>query len=134
MLTVQFVPYSAIENKDSDARIDYLLEIVKEGNIVFLQGKLKPKEETLLIQRTMEIVDKSFNGIEISAVEPQNKNKAFFDSIKRFFIKTLMGDSVGVTIIGPANIIQEIKRDPEKMQLLIDNNTETKKDEKKKGK
>ena len=33
-------------------------------------------------------------------------------------IKTLMGDREGITVIGPATIVKEIKRDPNKIELF----------------
>lgn len=70
MLTLQFVPYSDIAYLTSDERIGKLLDIVKKDNIVLMQGRLKPIEETSLIQRTMEIIDKNFKGIEICTIYP----------------------------------------------------------------
>ena len=49
MLTLQFVPYSEIEDLNSNERVDKLLDLVREEKIVLMQGRLKPEEETLLI-------------------------------------------------------------------------------------
>ena len=74
MLTLEFVPYSDIEDLNSDDRIKKLLGIVKEQNIVLMQGRLKPDEETLLIQKTMEEIDRRFKGVEICTIYPEDKN------------------------------------------------------------
>jgi len=34
------------------------------------------------------------------------------------FINLLLGDRNGITIIGPASIVKEIKKDPNKIELL----------------
>lgn len=117
MLTLQFIPYEEISRLDSDNRIKKLLKIVRENKIVVMQGRLRPFEETELIQRTMEGVNGKFKGIELCTVYPSDKKK--IDNLfKRFVIKTFMGEREGITIIGPATIVKEIKRDPNKIELL----------------
>jgi hypothetical protein len=37
--------------------------------------------------------------------------------IKKEFFRLMLGNSEGMTIIGPASVIKEIKRDPNKIQL-----------------
>jgi len=120
MLTLQFVPYSDIEVLDSDKRIDKLLELVKDEKIVLLQGRLKPDEETQLIQRTMELISKSFKGIEVCTIYPESKDKQLLGIMRKEMVKLLLGNREGLTIIGPASIVKEIKRDPNKIQLLTD--------------
>lgn len=120
MLTLQFVPYSDMENLDSDGRIKKVLGLVKEEKIVLMQGRLKPIEETQLIEQTMEILSKTFKGIEICTIYPENKNKQLFTKMKKELIKFLIGDRDGFTVIGPATVVKEIKRDPNKILLLTD--------------
>ncbi|MDO8628583.1 MAG: DUF2073 domain-containing protein [Nanoarchaeota archaeon] len=118
MLTLQFVPYSEIERLDSNGRIKKLLGIVKEEKIVLMQGRLKPEEETGLIQKTMEAVGKSFTGIEICTIYPEEVNADLFGRLKKEFYKVLIGDREGITIIGPASLVKEIRKDPNKIQLF----------------
>ena len=122
MLTIQFVPYHEIEPLSQDARVKKLIDIAKENKIVVMEGRLRPAEETLLIQKTMESITKNFRGIEISTVYPNKKKKQdFTKSLKSAMAKFLIGDREGMTIIGPANIIKEIKRNPNKIELLTKN-------------
>ncbi|HLD12752.1 MAG TPA: DUF2073 domain-containing protein [Candidatus Nanoarchaeia archaeon] len=119
MLTLQFVPYSEIERLDSTGRIKKLLGIVREEKIVLMQGRLKPEEETGLIQKTMEAVGKSsFTGIEICTIYPEEVNADLFGRLKKEFYKALIGDREGITIIGPASLVKEIRKDPNKIQLF----------------
>jgi hypothetical protein len=60
MLTLQFVPYTEIEQLSSARRIQKLLNIVKQNKIVLLEGRLKKEEETDLIEITMEEIDDKF--------------------------------------------------------------------------
>ncbi|MDP6641827.1 MAG: DUF2073 domain-containing protein [Candidatus Nanoarchaeia archaeon] len=117
MLTLQFVPYNEIESLSSNSKVRKLLNLVKENKIVLMEGRLKPNEETDLIQRTMESVSKDFKGIELCTIYPNNKNKF----LKTFLISLLIGDRTGLTVVGPANIVKEIKRDPNKILLLTEN-------------
>jgi len=102
---------------DSETRIKELLEIVKQDKIVLLEGKLKETEEAELIRRTMEEITENFTGIELGVINPDAKDKSFHKKIKSIMVKLLLGDREGFTIIGPANIIKEIKKDPNKIQL-----------------
>lgn len=117
MLTLQFVPYSDIAYLSPEERINKLLNIVKADNIVLMQGRLDPVEEAKLIQNTMEIIDKEFKGIEICTIYPEEKNMKVFRKLTNSVVKSLLGHRDGITIIGPANIVKEIKRDPNKIYL-----------------
>ena len=119
MLTLQFVPYSEIENLDSQARIGKLLDIVKQNKIVLMQGRLKPDEETLLIVETMSQIKKSFKGVEICTIYPEEKDLQFFNKVRKEMVKFLIGHRDGVTIIGPSSIVKEIRRNPNKVSCLL---------------
>src|SRR3989338_3896770 len=102
MLTLQYIPFAEMENLSSERRIAKLLTIVKKNKIILMQGRLKPLEETTLIEKTMEEVDKEFKGIELCTIYSENeKSKKVGKQIKQAFIKMLMGDRDGLTIIGP---------------------------------
>jgi hypothetical protein len=118
MLTLQFVPYIDIAALDSEHRLKKLLDIVKEDKIILLEGRLKEQEEAELIKKTMESIDEKFTGIELGVVYPEGKDKGLYKTIQRIMVRWLLGDRVGFTIIGPANIIKEIKKDPDKIQLF----------------
>ena len=117
-LTLQFVPFEEINSLAPEKRINRLLDIVKKDKIVLLQGRLKPSEEAWLIQKTMEYVSKDFKGIELCTIYPEARNAQLFSQMKGLLVKFLMGSREGLTMIGPANIIKEIKRDPGKIELL----------------
>ncbi len=118
MLTLQFVPYGDIESLDSGQRIRKLLGIVKENKVILMQGRLKPEEETGLIQQTMELIREQFKGVEICTIYPEEKKLQFLSKVKKEMAKLLLGNRDGITIIGPASVIKEIKRDPNKIELF----------------
>ncbi len=121
MLTLQYMPYAEIEQLTSEARVGKILDIVKKNRILLLEGRLKKEEETELIKQTMEAIDDQFKGIEIGTIDPAAKEcAAFFAKIKKSVVNILIGNRVGLTIVGPASIVKEIKQDPEKIQVFTD--------------
>lgn len=119
MLTLQFVPYEEVEDLTSNERIKKLLGMVKDERIVVLEGRLKKQEEAELIRRTMEEINERFKGIEVSVVYPEKKRTATFGrKLKSNLAEMLLGDRQGLTILGPASLIKEIRKDPDKIQLF----------------
>jgi len=119
MLTLEILPYSEIEELSSVGRIRKILNIAKEDKIVLIQGRLTKEEEAELIKVTMEEINKDFKGIELAVLYPNSqKPKKFMDRVKSSIANMVLGNSQGLTIVGPANIIKEIKKDPNKIQLF----------------
>lgn len=116
MLTLQYVPFDEINYLDSDKKIQKLLKIIRQDKIILMEGKLTNKEEAALIESTMEMIDRKFRGIEIASLEPQI-GRDLTSVLRDGIFKLLFGGKRGMTILGPANIIKEIKRDPNKLQL-----------------
>ena len=117
-LTLQFIPYAEIEDLGSARRVKKIIDIVKENKIVLLEGRLKKQEETDLIEITMEEIDAKFKGIELAVINPEKKDKNVLKKVKHGFVNMLLRDRVGLTIIGPAAIVKEIKKDPDKIELF----------------
>jgi hypothetical protein len=118
MLTLQFIPYSDIESLSLEQKIKKILGIVKEDKIIVMEGRLKKSEETELIKATMERINEKFKGIEVSVIYPENRGDTFGKKIKNSLIEVLLGERQGLTVIGPATLIKEIKKDPDKIQLF----------------
>ena len=119
--SIQFMPYSEISRLNSDERIKKVLDIIFGGNILILQGRLKPEEESRLIGDTMAMINhvKGFKGIEL-AVIAGNGNDSMFGKMKRGIANSLFsGDLGAITIIGPATIVKEIKRNQKKIELFL---------------
>lgn len=131
MVTLRILPYSEIEHLSSLGRIRKILNIAKENKIVLMQGRLKKEEETELIKTTMEEIDKTFKGIELAVIYPnENKDISLLDSLKNSIINKLLGDRQGLTIVGPATIVKQIKKDPKKIELLTQEKNTKKKSSK----
>lgn len=119
MLTLQFVPYQDVKELSSIGRIRKLLNLAKENKVVLLEGRLNKEEEAELIKTTMEEINASFKGIELAVINPNENNQDPFSKFKSTLASALLGNKQGFTIIGPATIIKNIKRDPNKLQLLM---------------
>jgi len=120
-LTLEFMPYSEIRDLDSGGRIKKILDVVLRGKIIVLQGRLRPDEETRLIEDTMAMIGhvKNFRGIELAVIGSSNGDSKFFQKLGQGVAKMLVGDTASMTIIGPASIVKEIKRNPKKIELML---------------
>ena len=119
-ITLSFIPYSDISKLESVGRIKRILDIVLKNRIVILQGRLDPNEETSLIQSTMALVGKikKFKGVELAVIQSNNKGN-LFDKMKLGMARALVGNRDQLTIIGPASVVKEIKKDPTKIDLML---------------
>src|SRR3989339_679448 len=91
-LTLQFVPFNEISKLDSIDRIKKLLKIVMDNKVVILQGRLKPHEETRLIEDTMIMVGnvKGFKGVELAVIE-QGKDLTPMQKLRFGIAKAITG-------------------------------------------
>lgn len=119
-VTLSFIPYSDIEKLSVQARVKKILDIILKGRIIILQGRLKSNEEVGLIQATMALVGriKNFKGVELAVINPGTE-RAFMDQIRMGIARALVGERDALTIIGPASVVREIKKDPSKIDLML---------------
>lgn len=121
-LTIQYIPFEEVSDLDSERKIQKLIRIVKQNKLVLMEGTLTSQEEADLIEETMETIDSKFKGVEITSFNPLEKNtKQIQDRLKQMFIEAIFGRRRGLTIIGPANIVREIRKDPNRIQLFLSN-------------
>lgn len=117
MLTLQYIPHHEFAPLNMDEKIKRILKFVREDKILIIEGRLDPVEESELIKRTMQIISKDFKGIEIASIDYQFRG-AFFEKMKRDIAHFLLRRRGGLTIVGPATIVKEIRKDPSKIELL----------------
>ena len=119
-VTLQFIPYAEIAYLTSYQRVKRLVDLASENKILLLQGKLAPEEEADLIAETMRKIGKSkkFRGIELASFVPKVKNLSIMQNIIEKLASSL-GDRDVLTIVGPATVVREIRKDPTKIQLLL---------------
>jgi len=120
-LLIHFMPYSEIAREDSIARIKKIMGIVLDQKIIILQGRLKTDEEVRLIENSMTLIDNipGFQGIEIAAISGDSEFDNLFHKVRHNIARILVGEQDAITIIGPATVVKDIKRDPKKIELML---------------
>ncbi|VVB78454.1 Uncharacterised protein [uncultured archaeon] len=120
-LTLHFMPYSEIAKLETVERIKKLLKIILDNKVVILQGRLRPEEESRLIEDTMIMIGKikGFKGVELEVISQEGGDKTMFDKLKSGLAKALVGQQDAMTIIGPATVIKEMKKDPRKLEVMM---------------
>jgi len=120
-LTIQFITYSQIKDLNSTARIKKLLEIILNNKVIILQGKLMPEEETRLIEDTLVLVGKvkGFKGIELAVISPNPNEQTIMNKIKYGIANALVGNTDSLTVIGPASVVKDMKKDPKKLEVMM---------------
>lgn len=121
-LSLQVIPFAELDQLSISERVRKILALVLGNKIVLIQGRLRAEEEARLIEDTMALVDhvKHFKGIELAVIEPDMRDKNVFTKMKYGIAKRLVGDSSALTVVGPSSVVKEIKRDPKKIELLLD--------------
>ena len=120
-LSLHVIPFSEVQPLTISERVKKILNLILGNKIIILHGRLRPEEEARLIEDTMALVDHipGFRGIELAVIEPNLKNETIFVKMKHGIAKKLIGDNSSLTVIGPASVIKEIKRDPRKLELWL---------------
>lgn len=120
-LSLHIIPFSEVKELSISERVKKILNLVLGNKVVILHGRLRPEEEARLIEDTMALVDhvKNFRGIELAVIEPNLKKETIFVKMRHNIAKKLIGDNSAITVIGPASIIKEIKRDPKRLELML---------------
>ena len=120
-MSLHLIPFSEVRDLNITDRVKKLLKLVLGNKIVILQGRLRPEEEIRLIEDTMVMVDhvKDFKGIELAVIEPDSKNTSFGFRLRRGIAKSLIGSTDAMTVLGPASIVKQIKKDPRKLEVFL---------------
>ena len=120
-LSLHLMPFSEIKDLSISDRVKKILKLVLGNKVVILQGRLRPEEEIRLIEDTMAMVDyvKEFKGIELAVIEPDFREASFFFKVKRGIANTLIGNSTAMTVVGPASLVKDIKKDPKKLEVYL---------------
>jgi len=128
MLSFKYISYREHSKLDSNQKLNKIFSIIKKDKIVLMQGKLKPEEEAKLIERTMGQITKDFPGISFCNIisngkKGRKKKQDFFQKagelIGEKMYKVVMGKREGLTIVGPATVIKDIRKNPSQIDLFI---------------
>ena len=100
-LKMDFLSSDALISQSSMEKVSMIVDRVKRGNLLIIEGGLTPEEEAELIETTMREIDmENFVGIDIYTLE----------KIKKSFFGISKKKTVGLTIIGPANVMKTVKK------------------------
>jgi hypothetical protein len=114
---IDMISRRRMETMTSMEKIHFILDGVRDGNIVILESGLTPDEESKLIEVTMtEISPDGFSGIEIESYPAQRSERKIWD---RFLGE---GDSK-LTVVGPANQIETLHKDSDLISALVSSET-----------
>jgi len=123
MISFQYMPYREHANLPTEEKLKRILRVAKQQKILLMQGRLRPDEEARLIEETMGQITKEFSGISFCTITPTNgddKPQAGFASkIRNNLYNMTFGKRDFLTIIVPATIVKEIRKNPTKIDLLI---------------
>jgi hypothetical protein len=132
-LKFDFISSAVLEGKPLEKRINFILNKVKDGTILVTDGVMSPEEEMELIKETMRRVDDGFPGIEVASLkkptsglakvmeklsEQKDKIKIFFASLRGEKVSTSL--KTGLTLIGPAKYIRQVKKNPNSFSILTE--------------
>ena len=109
---IEFISAGALSSRTPGEKIRAILDSVKKNKIVVLESPLSREEEAKLISSTMSSVGAKFPGIEISTLGDES------DTLRSSLIKLLGGKTSGLTIVGPSNLVRQVKRNPGKLSLF----------------
>ena len=108
-LKMDFLSSDALMAHTSMEKVSMIVERVKGGDLVIIEGGLSPEEEAELIETTMREIDiENFVGIDIYTLE-KDKKSLFGISKKK---------TIGLTIIGPANIMRTVKKQSNFLSMI----------------
>ncbi|MDI6885865.1 MAG: DUF2073 domain-containing protein [archaeon] len=105
-IKMDLISEDKINSMTSIEKLRFVLDGVKAGKIVILEGGLTSEEQMKLIELTMTEVNEDFPGIEMSGY-PSKKG---FLNLRR---KTRL------TVVGPARVMRTIRRERDLISALI---------------
>ncbi len=118
MAGVQVLSFDLIKNLTSTEKIEKILNIVKLGDLVMIEGRLSSEIESELITKALESVSGKFTGVEVAFLNSRTEDN-LIEKLKSSVIKLIAKDRIGISVIGPSKIVKEIKMDPQKLEILF---------------
>ena len=111
-IQVNLISKQKLDQLNSKDKLQFIINEVKDGNVLVLEQGLTPIEQTELIKRTMEeIQEDTFIGIEMEGYKEDKPTMV--QKIFRMIKKPRM------TLIGPADLLQTVSKDNDMIQTKI---------------
>ena len=112
---IKLLPYERFRKESFRA----IAKDLKENTIILIDAKLSMEEELSLIKETMRNITGNFTGIELSSINSIEKSMGNMDRFRNMLVERIIGKKRGMTIIGPAKLVQKIKKNPEELELYL---------------
>jgi len=133
-LKMDFISAETLNEKSPKNRINFILKKIKEGKIIVTDASFEAKEEMELIKETMRRVDDGFPGIEVCSMKRQTKGfkhtmEILLEQKNRVqkllsFLRGIpppkLNLKTGLTLIGPAKFIKQIKKKPDSFSVMAE--------------
>lgn len=114
-IRIKLLPYERFKKDQYKA----VIKDLKENTIILIDAKLTMEEELTLIKETMRNISGNFTGIELSSINSIEKDMGNMDKFRNMLVERIIGKKRGMTIIGPAKLVQKIKKNPEELMLYL---------------
>jgi hypothetical protein len=114
-IRIKLLPYERFKKDKFKA----VLKDLKENTIILIDAKLSMEEELSLIKETMRNITGNFTGIELSSINSIDQKMGNIDRFRNMLVERMIGKKRGMTIIGPAKLVQKIKKNPEELLLYV---------------
>lgn len=110
-----------IQQMTTMEKIRFIIDSVRDRNIVILEQGLTPDEESKLVEVTMSEIDPDgFSGIEIESYpKPKEQSKGLMSKISSSLGGSSQSDEASLTVIGPADELKTIHKDESLIQTLV---------------
>lgn len=110
-----------IQQMTTMEKIRFIIDSVRDRNIVILEQGLSPDEESKLVEVTMSEIDPDgFSGIEIESYpKPKKESKGLISKISSSLGGSSQSEAASLTVIGPADELKTIHKDESLIQTLV---------------
>jgi hypothetical protein len=114
-LRVRFVPYERYKR----AGFASIVADLEQGAIILIDARLGPDEEARIITGAMKSVSETFSGVEMGSLDFLGEAGGRAGRLRSALAERVAGRRRGATVIGPARVVQRIRRDPEGLLLYM---------------
>ncbi len=113
MSKLDLISKDAAQKLDLETKFTMIIDRVKKGTILVLEGGLSPEEQTGLINRVMmqiEFEEPSFAGVELISFFNDPSHSSFWRRSKR---------QLSFTVVAPSSTVKILRNDNEILSLLL---------------
>lgn len=117
---VEFIQSTQLDSMAQTEKVTTIIEKVKDEKIIVLESGLDPEEQSKLVEMTMNSIDPSNDFTGISIETPKKKKKTEKSRFRKMVSKATGSDSNNsITVIGPSNRIETLKKDEDQLSTLF---------------